>query len=77
MVLVKELFHNTKSLSTVKRKIVINTLLILITSLRADLAFHMDSASNLCKMSFWKYKKEKKKTPYSFYVRKERLICYL
>lgn len=62
MVLVKELSHNT-FFSTVKRKIVINTLLILITSLRADLAFHMDSASNLCKMSFWKYKKEKKKHP--------------
>lgn len=71
MVLVKELFHNTKSLSTVKRKIVINTLLILITSLRADLAFHMDSASNLCKMSFWKYKKEKKNPTVSMSERKD------
>lgn len=80
MALVEELFCNTKSFFIVRRKTVIDTLQILICSLRAALAFHIFICilySICCKMSFLKYKRRRGKNTPSFYVRNERLICYL
>lgn len=80
MALVEELFCNTKSFFIVGRKTVIDTLQILICSLRAALAVHIFICilySICCKMSFLKYKRRRGKNTPSVYVRNQRLICYL